>query len=150
MIKQVHLISIIECLQIYCIIINNTSSRDITDHWKVNYPSFIWNLLVGELWSINITTTWFFFEEEPNIIYFCLFFKIFQKCCITSSLNRLILLFTTAILGVPLLCKSLCFFTNLDQSLFEFQVIRARNRSKFEGQLCIHIHISLWECRRLV
>jgi hypothetical protein len=106
----------------------------------VNYPSFIWNPLVESCGSLTLPPFDSPLERNlSNKICFCLFFKNFQKCCTTLSLNRLILLFTTAILGRNVSTKRedhviLCL-------TFQFQVVRTSNRSKFEGQL----YSSIWQ-----
>jgi hypothetical protein len=74
----------------------------------VNCPSFIWNPLVESCGSLTLPQLDFYLERNlSNVICFCLFLKIFLKCSITLSLNRLILLFTTAILGCHF-CIRLC------------------------------------------
>jgi hypothetical protein len=93
----------------------------------VNSSSFIWNTLVGSCGSVTLPPRDIYFETNlSNVI-----FKNFLKCCITLSLNRLILLFTTAIMGATSLQGvTTWFFVRLSSfcssfKLFEHQTVRS-------------------------
>jgi hypothetical protein len=73
----------------------------------VNYSSFTWNPLVENCGSLILPPLDYFLERNlSNAICFCIFYKIFLKCCITMSLNRVTLSVHNCDMGVPLLYKA--------------------------------------------